>query len=595
MADSSSSLQACDVTPEAGGSLLGTGLEAPPQPQTQLLSLPTGVLRRILGVIVLKPHDDLQAFQALRGCCAELRAVSDHARTHITFPVGRLAEVAPYLPKLGCLRAVTVTHRAEGMITDDYSAFPALVPALRYLHLSCVRNSTRATVYQSPRLLVLDLHLLLQPWRGSLRTLRLHSCSFMTGGGQFLDSLDFLAALPALVNLELRNVTPSLTLKLAGCASLRQLDCSDNELRAIDVSCCPALEKLTCRKNQLASLTLASCRALQYLYCDSNSLTALDLSCCSALQELDCQDNKGISALDLSQHPSLQKLLCAGGIPLALKACTALARLDISDTVEHDLDLGCSTALRFLRCRVGVMGSLTVAGCAALVEMHCNGSDLLATLDLSGCHALRRLSVFNCRLASLDLSPCAALQELYCSFSGRIRALDLSGCAALRKVSLCNCGLQSLDVAGCGALTEANCSGNELERRLELGSCALLRVLQCGQNKLARLDLSPCPQLDRLDVCSSPLLESLGTRGCSQLVAVECDDCPLLQDRLARTDSEGYDKDRTVRVVITSAKVLKVVDIKPEAMKFTCQDLSQRVKCAMLDAHNEHRRSYKFL
>lgn len=27
MADSSSSLQACDVTPEAGGSLLGTGLE----------------------------------------------------------------------------------------------------------------------------------------------------------------------------------------------------------------------------------------------------------------------------------------------------------------------------------------------------------------------------------------------------------------------------------------------------------------------------------------------------------------------------------------------------------------------------------------
>lgn len=174
-----------------------------------------------------------------------------------------------------------------------------------------------------------------------------------------------------------------------------------------------------------------------------------------------------------------------------------------------------------------------MAGCAALVEMHCNGSDLLATLDLSGCHALRRLSVFNCRLASLDLSPCAALQELYCSFSGRIRALDLSGCAALRKVSLCNCGLQSLDVAGCGALTEANCSGNELER-LELGSCALLRVLQCGQNKLARLDLSPCPQLDRLDVCSSPLLESLGTRGCSQLVAVECDDCPLLQDRLAR-------------------------------------------------------------
>ena len=67
---------------------------------------------------------------------------------------------------------------------------------------------------------------------------------------------------------------------------LRYLDCSRNQLTALNVSACTALAELNCRSNQLDSLNLKKNTALKTLVCFSNQLTALNVSGMTALTGL---------------------------------------------------------------------------------------------------------------------------------------------------------------------------------------------------------------------------------------------------------------------------------------------------------------------
>ena len=73
--------------------------------------------------------------------------------------------------------------------------------------------------------------------------------------------------------------------------NLKELDCSINQLSALDVSQNTALEKLDCSTNQLASLNLSQNAKLKYLYCQQNELTSLDVSQ-TAVTELRASNNR---------------------------------------------------------------------------------------------------------------------------------------------------------------------------------------------------------------------------------------------------------------------------------------------------------------
>ena len=60
--------------------------------------------------------------------------------------------------------------------------------------------------------------------------------------------------------------------------NLKELDCSINQLSALDVSQNTALEKLDCSTNQLSGLDVSRNAKLKYLYCSQNELTSLDVS-----------------------------------------------------------------------------------------------------------------------------------------------------------------------------------------------------------------------------------------------------------------------------------------------------------------------------
>ena len=99
-------------------------------------------------------------------------------------------------------------------------------------------------------------------------------------------------------------------LDLSKNSKLKDLDCSYNGLTRLDVSALPDLEKLVCKGNKLVSLDLSRNPRLKELECSNNKLPELDVSVLSDLEKLKCKWN-AITSLDLSQTTKLVELDCS--------------------------------------------------------------------------------------------------------------------------------------------------------------------------------------------------------------------------------------------------------------------------------------------
>lgn len=110
--------------------------------------------------------------------------------------------------------------------------------------------------------------------------------------------------------------------------NLSYLNCSNNELTALDVSALLYLDALICYNNQIAYLDVSKNSRLKNLYCDGNPLTELDFSKNPNLLWLTC-DNTGITALDLSFCPKLTHLYCRKNplVSVNLEECTKLKKI----------------------------------------------------------------------------------------------------------------------------------------------------------------------------------------------------------------------------------------------------------------------------
>ena len=86
--------------------------------------------------------------------------------------------------------------------------------------------------------------------------------------------------------------------------TVTHLDCSFNQLTALDVSGCTVLTHLDCSANQLTNLDVSGCTALTTLSCYANQLTNLDVSGCKALKTLSCYANQ-LTNLDTSANTAL--------------------------------------------------------------------------------------------------------------------------------------------------------------------------------------------------------------------------------------------------------------------------------------------------
>ncbi len=307
----------------------------------------------------------------------------------------------------------------------------------------------------------------------------------------------------AVTLIELEGGYQSRATTLQGVAfftELKELNCSWNDLTALDVSQNTKLEYLDCSNNELTSLDVNSNSALETLICSSNELTELNICSNLALKELQCSIN-GLTTLHVSNNSNLEKLYCDQNelATLQLGQNTVLKELQCFYNALTELDVSNNTKLEILYCYRNELTALDVSSNTNLVELYCD-QNKLTTLKLGQNTALTELVCYSNELTALDVSDNTSLEKLQCDYN-QLTELDVSNNTALKTLSCAGNGLTVLDVSQNTSLQNLNCSYNSLTA-LDLSSNAQLidytfyatdNTYAIGLSKGRTFDLSELP------------------------------------------------------------------------------------------------------
>jgi Leucine-rich repeat (LRR) protein len=181
---------------------------------------------------------------------------------------------------------------------------------------------------------------------------------------------------------------------ISAFTNLKSLNCSQNQLTALDLSALTGLKKINFEENQVGQFDVLPFSNLEELLCSRNQLTALNLTNSSALKKLGCAINN-LTALDLSNLIALEYLDCMGN---------NLTSLDASVL----------TTLKRLYCGSGALASLNVAGLAGLEWLICDSAPL-GTIDTTGLSGLQYFACTNCGMTTLDITGLDSIIELNCA------------------------------------------------------------------------------------------------------------------------------------------------------------------------------------
>lgn len=189
---------------------------------------------------------------------------------------------------------------------------------------------------------------------------------------------------PYLSYMAVLQVKTLTSLDLGGAVNLRALvteSCSN--LNQLNVSNCLKLQSLNCSDNNLSALDLKNNTMLWNIYCSNNQLTQLDLSSMPDLESLNCMNNK-LTELNLRNNLKITDLAISGN---------QLATVQL----EHLNDL------KYFYCDNNRFTTLNVNENPHLYVLHC-GENQLATLNIAYNPQLVNLNCSNNQLTALQLT-----------------------------------------------------------------------------------------------------------------------------------------------------------------------------------------------
>lgn len=175
------------------------------------------------------------------------------------------------------------------------------------------------------------------------------------------------------------------TLNVGKNFKLKELDCSQNQLKkSVDILS-SGLKKLNCSNNKLTYMNLGILYGLnlEEVDCSNNKITNIVMDSVGELVKFDCSNNE-LTALDVSRCYQLKQLNCS-----------------VNQLVE--LDVKNQTNLTLLDCHHNELIELNVSRNQNLASLTCDGNQL-TTLDLSKNNSLSHLSCAENRLACVDFS-----------------------------------------------------------------------------------------------------------------------------------------------------------------------------------------------
>lgn len=175
------------------------------------------------------------------------------------------------------------------------------------------------------------------------------------------------------------------TLNVGKNFKLKELDCSDNQLKESYPILSSGLKKLNCSNNKLTYINLGILLGLnlEEVNCSNNNITKIVMDSVGELVKFDCSNND-LMTLDVSQCFKLEELNCSGNQLM-------------------ELDVGNQTQLTQLDCSKNKLTELNVEQNGGLTSLICNDNQL-TTLDLSQNHSLSHLNCARNRLACVDVT-----------------------------------------------------------------------------------------------------------------------------------------------------------------------------------------------
>lgn len=282
--------------------------------------------------------------------------------------------------------------------------------------------------------------------------------------------------------------------------NLEEVNCSNNEIRNIVMDSVGELVKFDCSNNDLMTLDVSQCSKLQQLNCSGNQLMELDVGNQTQLTQLDCHNNK-LTELNVEQNGSLTSLICNDN---------QLTTLDLSQ--NHSLsNLNC--ARNRLACLnvTGISGTITADGNRRPIAVRTDGTFDLTTLpgfDVSKATFLNGGSV-----SGTTLRVNAGADEVSYQYNcgdGVNRTFifetslpineDNFPDANFRKYIEGNIagGRDVLTVEERSKVETIEVEGKNISRLEGIEAFPNLKVLKCGNNSIQKLDLRQNPKLETL-------------------------------------------------------------------------------------------------
>ncbi|PIF33165.1 putative secreted protein (Por secretion system target) [Flavobacterium sp. 9] len=246
------------------------------------------------------------------------------------------------------------------------------------------------------------------------------------------------------------------------------------------------LYTLNCSGNQLTALDVSNNKSIYSLNCSSNQLTSLNLKTGTNnyLSNRNFKNNPNLSCIQVDDFSYSNKNWAKD------RDATASYSTDCSVAVQFTLIPDVNFERELIRQGIdfdGENGKVLTASISSLTFFDTHSNDIADLTGIQDFVALQTLYCSGNKLTTIDLSKNTALRALLCD-SNKLTSLDLSKNIAL-KFLLCNPNeLTTLDVSKNIALETLNCSANKLTS-LDVSKNTALTYLGCFNNQLTSLNL----------------------------------------------------------------------------------------------------------
>ena len=316
------------------------------------------------------------------------------------------------------------------------------------------------------------------------------------------------------------------------------------------------------------------------------SVKSLKIHGASFITGLMIMVEKGVNivSIDIRKGMALREFAHVGSLEtLHVKGNTVLQDITVHNSQLTSLDLTGCTALRSVSVsNNGGLTSLNLTGCTALESLRVTDNNLLTSIKLTDCKALNVFDIDKINeMVSLDLTDCAALSKLNCSHC-KIDYLNASGLKKLETITFYHYDDTAPVQNSIGAFNLSNCTSLEniffddiQLASLDVSGCTALKYLDIRNNYLTDLDLSTCNQLESLS-CGDNELNSLDLSTCNQLSVLGCGHNELTSLDLSNCPKLEYvscDSNRISSLKLSGYKTLKWLSC--EDNKLTSLNLSE--------------------